>query len=131
MCRGRATAAEISGATLPDNAGEDSFSLLATLCGKEAQPAREAVVHQSGGGNLSIRQGQWKLIQAGGARPSYADASKTAEANKAKPAKPGPFLVNLADDLNETKNLAEDNPAKVAELRALMEKLRADGRSRP
>jgi hypothetical protein len=40
-------------------------------------------------------------------------------------------LYNLADDLGETKNLAAAMPEKVAEMKALLEKLITDGRSTP
>ena len=40
-------------------------------------------------------------------------------------------LYNLADDIGETKNLAADRPEKVAEMKALLEKLITDGRSTP
>ena len=40
-------------------------------------------------------------------------------------------LYNLADDLGETKNLAAVMPEKVAEMKALLEKLIIDGRSTP
>jgi len=56
-----ATCAEIVGAKLPDNAGEDSVSLLPALLGKADRPLHEAVVHHSINGSFSIRQGNWKL----------------------------------------------------------------------
>ena len=40
-------------------------------------------------------------------------------------------LYNLDDDLGENKNLATAMPEKVAEMKALFEKLIADGRSTP
>ncbi len=42
-----ATCSEILGSRLPDNAGEDSVSLLPALLGKDTAPIREAVVHHS------------------------------------------------------------------------------------
>ena len=44
---------------------------------------------------------------------------------------PQPQLYNLGDDLGETRNLAEQNPEKVKELAASLNKLRDTGRSRP
>ena len=122
-----ATAAEISGATLPDNAGEDSFSLLATLCGKEAQPAREAVVHQSGGGNLSIRQGQWKLeFCPGGGESATAKPGKAAQ-----PGEPPIQLYDLGADIGEQANVQDKHPDVVERLTKLMQKYIDDGRSTP
>jgi arylsulfatase A-like enzyme len=56
-----ATAAEITGVKLPDNAAEDSVSILPDLLGTATKPAREAIVHASINGSLAIRQGDWKL----------------------------------------------------------------------
>ena len=46
---------------LPDNAAEDSVSLLPVLLGKTDRQPREALVHHSIEGKFSIRQGRWKL----------------------------------------------------------------------
>ena len=52
-----ATVAEIVGATLPLEAGEDSYSLLPILLGESLDaPLREATVHHSYHGLFSIRQ---------------------------------------------------------------------------
>ena len=56
-----ATCAEILGAKLPDNAGEDSVSILPALLGTDKAPLHEAVVHHSINGSFAIRQGKWKL----------------------------------------------------------------------
>jgi arylsulfatase A len=114
-----ATFAEILGATLPANAGEDSFSLLPLLKGG-GQPVREFAVNQSSSGLPAIRKGPWKLIfgPGGGGYDKGGDA-KTVQ------------LYNLDDDLGETRNLHAANPERVADLTALMERLVADGRSTP
>ena len=57
-----ATCADIVGAKLPDDAGEDSVSILPDLLGTAKSPVREATIHQSPKGDLAIRQGFWKLI---------------------------------------------------------------------
>ncbi len=56
-----ATCAKIVGEKLPDNAGEDSVSILPDLLQNARKPVREAVVHHSIEGLFSIRQGNWKL----------------------------------------------------------------------
>ena len=108
-----ATFAEILGVKLPDNAGEDSFSFLPLLKGKD-KIIRQHVVNHSGQGGYGIRQGNWKLIL---------EVDKTD--------RPPIQLFNLAEDIGETKNLASQYPERVAELRGLMAKLVADGRSTP
>ena len=128
-----ATFAALAGQTLPAEAAPDSFNLLPALLDQPTgKPCRETFVAHTGGtkGPFAIRQGWWKLIQAGGAKASYKDAAKTAPSPKGKGADVGPVLVNLADDLSEQKNLATEHPEKVQALQALFEKLRDQGRSR-
>jgi len=102
-----ATLADILGAKLPDNAGEDSFSIVPLLKGVD-KPIRPHAVSCASSGVPGLRKGDWKFI----------------------PGDP-PQLYNLADDLGETKNLAAARPDLVAEMDALLEKLTADGRSTP
>jgi len=105
-----ATCAEITGEKLPDNAAEDSFSLLPALLGTAKGPVREATIHQSQGGDLAIRQGAWKLVfLKNGTRELY----------------------NLQTDLSEKTSIAETNPEVVVRLTALMQKYIAEGRSTP
>lgn len=114
------TFADILGAKLPDNAGEDSFSLLPLLKGED-KPIRENAVSASIGGVPAVRSGTWKYIPAPGSGGwgSGGDQSQPVQ------------LYDLADDLGETKNLAAAMPEKVAEMKALLEKLITNGRSAP
>lgn len=105
-----ATVAEAVGATLPDNAGEDSVSLLPELRGTAGVGVHEATVHQSSRGDLAIRQGPWKLV-------FLADGAKE--------------LYNLETDLSETKDLAAARPEVVVRLSALMQRYIDNGRSTP
>ena len=60
-----ATFADIHDVTLPRTAGPDSFSFLRALKGKKGP--RESVVMKSGsGGLMTIRSGDWKLIEGKG-----------------------------------------------------------------
>jgi arylsulfatase A-like enzyme len=108
-----ATIAAVLHTTLPDSAAEDSFSLLPLLEGKD-EPIRQHAVSCAARGVAGLRQGPWKLIF------EHDPAAKT-----------DVQLYNLDDDLAETRNLAAEKPEKVAELKELMEKLVADGRSTP
>jgi arylsulfatase A-like enzyme len=110
-----ATSAEILGAKLPDNAGEDSVSILPALLGTAKEPLREATVHQPIRRQLAIRQGQWKLIFS--AKGNGKDS--------------GHELYDLKNDLGETKNLAAVQPEIVGKLTALMKRYIAEGRSTP
>jgi len=108
-----ATLAEVLGVRLPDDAGEDSFSLLPLLRG-ENNAIREHAVSHSSTGVAAVRSGQWKLILP-------ATPSKSAKSE----------LFNLSDDIGETQNLAASRPDKVTELTALYVRLIEDGRSHP
>ncbi len=103
-----ATAAEIVGAKVPDNAGEDSVSLVPELLGTTNSGKREATLHQSAGGDLAIRQGPWKLI--------FFKSGKQE-------------LYNLQSDLSETKNVLTANAELAAQMTKLAQAYIADGRS--
>ncbi len=114
------TFADMFGVKLPDNAGEDSFSLMPLLKGAD-KPIRENAVSASVGGIPSVRSGLWKYIPAPGS------GGWGSGGDQLQPVQ----LFNLADDIGETKNLAAAMPEKVAEMKALLEKLITDGRSTP
>ncbi|MCR4415436.1 MAG: arylsulfatase [Thermoguttaceae bacterium] len=116
-----ATLADILGATLPDNAGEDSFSLLPLWKGDD-KPVRQHAVSCAASGVPALRHGPWKLILGTGGSGA---AAKNRGGDRAVQ------LYNLADDLGETKDLAAEQPERVAQMRALLEKLITDGRSTP
>jgi arylsulfatase A len=105
---------------LPDTAGEDSFSLLPLLKGDD-KPIRESAVSASINGIPALRSGSWKYIPAPGSGGwgTGGDQSQPEQ------------LYNLADDLSESKNVAAAMPEKVAEMKALLEKLILNGRSTP
>ena len=122
-----ATCAELLGAKLPDNAGEDSVSILPALLGTATAPLREALVHHSIEGVFAIRQGDWKLelcADSGG----WSDPTPGSEAAKALP---DTQLYNLRADLAEAKNVQAENPDVVARLTKLLEQYIAKGRSTP
>jgi arylsulfatase A len=102
-----ATLAEILGVTLPEAAGEDSFSLVPLLTGED-RPVRPNAVNTACAGTPSFRVGPWKYVAA-------------AE----------PLLYNLHDDLAETTNLAPLHPDRVTAMQAAFEKVIRAGRSTP
>jgi arylsulfatase A len=114
------TFAGAMGADLPDNAGEDSFSLLPLLKGGD-KPVRTHAVSNSIGGVPAVRDGPWKYIAAPGSGgwSHGGDPSQPVQ------------LYNLDDDLGETNNLAAEMPEKLAGMQALLETLITDGRSTP
>ena len=129
-----ATFAALTGVELPADAAPDSINVLPALLG-ESKTARESAIFHTGGtqGPLTLRMGQWKLIQpGGGGYGGKAKAKQNAKAPqdaKAAPAKPQ--LYNLADDPAEANDLAAKMPEKVKELSDLIAKAREAGRTRP
>ncbi len=110
MC---ATFADLVGAPLPDDAAEDSWSVLPAFLGKsQGRPLHEALVFQAGNGDLAIRQGRWKYI------------GPNQEGAKGR-------LYDLDADPGEARDIAAGNRPIAAALSALLDKYRSQGFSRP
>ncbi|WP_395731098.1 sulfatase-like hydrolase/transferase [Prosthecobacter sp.] len=127
-----ATLAAITGAELPRNAAEDSFNLLPILTGQAAAPIRPYLLMQafSGQRTLSIRRGNWKYIDhRGSGGNNYANPElKRFALPGVAPEAPGQ-LYDLASDPGETTNLYFKHPEIAAELKALLEQSKREGRS--
>ncbi len=116
-----ATCADLLGAALPDDAGEDSFSILPALLGeKRDAPIRPATVHHSIYGAFAIRVGRWKLVLGKGS--GGWTEGEGPEAGQ---------LYDVESDVSERNNLYEKRPDIVVQLTALLEKYQREGRSRP
>jgi arylsulfatase A len=93
--------------SLPVPAGIQGISYLPTLRGAGEQRPHESLYweHHESGIRRALRHGDWKIVQ-------YDVAAKN----------PGAFeLYHLKEDLSEKRDLAKQNPGKVAELRAKLE----------
>lgn len=126
-----ATLAAILGLDLPREAAEDSHNLLPLLRGvSNAKGIRRAHVHNTRANHYAIRQGNWVLIDAKSGQvtkvPKWFDRANDYQANPHPAA-----LYNLRDDIAERKNRIEEFPEKAAELRALLQRIRAQGYSAP
>jgi arylsulfatase A-like enzyme len=89
-----ATACELAGTTCPE--GRDSISFLPALTGRKQ--VRHSVLYWEfleRGGNQAVRFGTWKALR----KPMFTGKVQ---------------LYNLADDLGETKDVAQAYPEKVA-----------------
>jgi arylsulfatase A-like enzyme len=120
-----ATCAALVGYALPEDAAEDSYDILPVLLGETLDvPIREALVHHSGFGVFSIRQGPWKLIVdtlgSGGWPPP--------RGTRPQPGTPGQ-LYHLGRDPQETDNLWAERPDIVARLSTLLERYKQEGAS--
>ncbi len=87
--------------------GLDGVSLLPTLTGQGTQPQHPYLYWEFAGygGQQAVQQGPWKAV-----RQKMQQGKKVTE------------LYNLADDPNETKDVAAENPKVVADLEAVMVK---------
>ena len=123
-----ATAADIVGLPLPDDAGEDSYSLMPLLRGDAIDgDFREATVHHSVSGHFAIRQGKWKLLEARGSGGwSYPKEDEATAWGL-----PEYQLYNLEADPAEAHNVAPGHPDIVARLKGLLDRYRDSPRSAP
>ena len=122
-----ATFAAITGATLADVAGPDSFDFSKALLGTEPREySRPAVVIPAGQGMFSIRSGSWKYITGLG-------SGGFSEPRRLDPQPDGPTgqLYDLSEDPAETRNLFSSHPDVVSRLQAELQSIRNQGRTRP
>ncbi|WP_289039955.1 arylsulfatase [uncultured Zobellia sp.] len=122
-----ATIADIVGVELPDNAGEDSYSLLPILRGERYDKSvRGAVIHHSASGHFAIRDGNWKLNMfrgsGGSLKPKFIEP-KEGEAIYE--------LYNMEEDPGEKTNLYFENPDVVKRLTQKIAKIIEEGRTTP
>ena len=101
-----ATCADLLDQELPENAGEDSESILPVFKGQKAEFSRKGIIHHSVSGHFAYREGNHKLIlgygSGGWSKPSE-NKSKAANAPKAQ-------LYDLAADPGEQTNLYQEQP---------------------
>jgi len=105
------TALAAAGATIKPEWKLDGVNLLPYLAGGRTNPPHDALYWRFGG-QMAIRQGDWKLVKAPGAGSnpeSWGGSKATVE---------GAELYHLAQDLGERTNLAAREPEKVRELAA-------------
>ncbi len=104
-----ATCAELTGAEIPDTAGEDSVSFLPALSGEKIESSRKGVIHHSFSGHFAYRLGKWKLLLAksSGGWTEPIEEKMPADALAAQ-------LYDMEKDPGETTNLYLSHP-EVAE----------------
>ena len=93
---------------------KESNQKLDSLLGQDTV-GRPHLVHEAKA--LALRKGQWKYI------PPATTREKLGPWRQVKVAAPG-FLYDLAVDPSETKNVAKQRPAKLKEMRELLNHLR-------
>jgi len=105
-----ATCAELLGEELPENAGEDSESILPILKGEKTQFSRKGIIHHSVSGHFAYREGDYKLILARGS----GGWTKPSEKQSRDEGAPKAQLYDLAADPGEQTNLYPEKP-EIAE----------------
>ncbi len=122
-----ATAAEIVGAKVADDGGEDSVSFLPVLLGEADSPIRTSIVSQSIGGQFAVRDGDWKLCLCPGSGGWSAPRPGSQNLSDLPPIQ----LFNLANDPGETKNLQATYPNRVTKMKEMLHQIINQGRSTP
>ncbi|MDB4419066.1 sulfatase-like hydrolase/transferase, partial [bacterium] len=104
-----ATFAELTKATLPDTAEEDSQSFASVLLDPVSNASRLPLINHSSNGRFSVTDGDWKLIMAHG--------QKKLE------------LYDLGLDEGEKTNLIDTHPIKVKKLTDQITNIVTNGRT--
>ena len=125
-----ATIAGFLGISLPENAGEDSFDQSDLLLERSVVSARDHIIHHAINGVFAIRKGDWIMIEAPTGEVT-AEPLWRKEALNAIPDTTPLLLYNIDDDPQETRSVFASNQSKIEELKALLEKIREEGRSTP
>jgi arylsulfatase A len=124
-----ATLASLLGHELPADAAEDSFDLLSLLRG-DSDDGRPFLVHNTYPSAWAIRRGDWLLIDAAdGSHNRVPDWLVQLEGYRpnAQPVS----LFDLRTDPGQKHDLCTQQPELVAELQALLRRLRQQGHSAP
>ena len=106
------TFATLAGFDIPDDRKIDGVDQTDLLLGKSETGARDNFLYLDN----AVRQGQWKYLRGKHQVPGYARDTEREEVEE---------LYDLDADIGEQHNLATKHPEKAAELRALMDELRA------
>lgn len=106
-----ATLAELTGADLPDDAGEDSQSFLSVLRDQDHNHQRLPLINHGAQGRFAITEGDWKLIMP--------HNNKNFE------------LFHLSIDPRETNNVIDQHTDKAKLLKTKITSIVENGRTTP
>ena len=123
-----ATLAGITGFKLPAKSAEDSYDFLPVW--KSGAPGpRDTIVHSTNAQGYALRHRQWLYVATKTGAVSRVPEGFDSANGYAPHSEPGE-LYDLAADLGQHHNLHAAQPAKVAELRAVLDQVRARGQVR-
>ena len=140
------TFAELIGIDLQPDVGPDSISFAKLLRDPDRIGERRTLIMQSGLECFVFRDGDWKLClcPGSGARGIYGNVPSQENAwRSALESTSGSFsedeligprfvqLFNLAVDLHEDRNLAQQHPERVTQMIAILQQQITSGRSTP
>jgi arylsulfatase A-like enzyme len=106
---------------LPEGVGPDSLNMSKAFWEAD-QTGRQHLVEQAG--TLALRLGPWKYI------PPNKGPAVSPNVNIELGNSADPQLYELTSDPGETKNIAEQNPERVAEMAALLSSIQKNGTPR-
>ena len=129
-----ATLAAAAGVEVPEKTAHDSYNQLPTWLGEGTSPRTE-MVHNTFSGDYAVRQGDWVLIDRKGQRGQHAGAHRKVpgwydEKYGYRMSETAGELFNLAEDPSQKTNRYQEMPEKVADLKAFLAKIRANGQVR-
>ena len=124
-----ASVAALTDQSLKQDACVDSFNLIGAMLGKPGAKGRDHLIQQDNGNNgtFGFRVGDWKLHRSDKKRARNVKV----EQQLANTPVPKFQLFNLANDIGEKKNVANEHPKVAQRLKDQLAKIIADGRSRP
>lgn len=125
-----ATLAAHVGYELPKDAAEDSFDLL-PLIKEKVDSVRSHHIHNTKAEAWAIRSGEWNLVVGKSGYHSGRNKEWEAKRSYAVDDDAKVELYHFAKDPGQRNNVAAGNPDKVAELRALLDRVREQGYSAP
>jgi len=123
-----ASVAALTGQTIASDDCLDSHDVLGDFLGDTDAKGRDHVLQQdNSGANFGLRAGDWKLVRM---KTKSTPQAMVTRKNRKTP--PGEWsLYFLPDDPGENDDLAVKQPERLRILQLRLEKLVADGRSRP
>jgi arylsulfatase A-like enzyme len=128
-----ATCAAIVDARLPNDAAEDSYSMLPVLLGTQGKtPVRRYMLQQTHTLAMAIREGRWKYLdhKGSGGNNYSSKRLKPYVLKDTDPEVPGQ-LYDLEADPGETRNVYSKHPEIVKRLKTQLDQYMKSGRSVP
>ncbi len=124
-----ASVSALVGQTLEDDDCVDSLNVLDALLGKQDAQGRDHLVQQNNGGDgtYGLRVEDWKLHRY----DKKSARNVNVESKLANKRVDRFMLFNLANDPAEERNLIRKNPKKAEEMKAQLNQILEQGRSRP